>query len=74
MHAAPSPLAPNKLERLGRVASATLTTQLFKLGFRNTFLAGQRAVNPGLRMVGETLTRRHVPNTRPGAGIASERV
>ena len=61
MHATPAPLAPDTLERLGRVASATLTTQLFKLGFRNTFLTGLRAVNPGLRMVGEALTLRFVP-------------
>jgi len=60
MHAA-APLAPDTLERLGRVASATLTTQLFKLGFRNTFLAGLRAVNPAVRMVGEALTLRFVP-------------
>lgn len=61
MAAAPAPLAADTLERLGRVASATLSTQLFKLGLRNTFLAGLRAVNPGLRMVGEALTLRFVP-------------
>jgi len=61
MAAASAPLAADTLERLGRVASATLSTQLFKLGLRNTFLAGLRAVNPGLRMVGEALTLRFVP-------------
>lgn len=56
-----SPLSAETLTRLGRVATATLTTQLFKLGFRNTFLPGLRALNPGLRMVGEALTLRFVP-------------
>jgi regulator of RNase E activity RraA len=49
------------LERLRHVASATLSTQLFKLGFRNTYLTGLRPVSPGLRMVGEALTLRFVP-------------
>ncbi|MCC7547756.1 MAG: ribonuclease activity regulator RraA [Burkholderiales bacterium] len=61
MNAALPVLAPDTLERLGRVASATLSTQLFKLGFRNTCLTGLRAVNPGLRMAGEALTLRFVP-------------
>ena len=56
-----TPLAPQTLEKLKTVASATLSTQLFKLGFRNTFLAGLRAVNPRVRMVGEALTLRFVP-------------
>jgi regulator of RNase E activity RraA len=54
-------LPPDTLDRLGRVATATLTTQLFKLGFRNTFLPGLRALSPDLRMVGEALTLRFVP-------------
>jgi regulator of RNase E activity RraA len=49
------------LERLRRVATATLSTQLFKLGFRNTYLTGLRPVCAGLRMVGEALTLRFVP-------------
>ncbi len=56
-----APLAPQTLERLQRVATATLTTQLFKLGFRNTFLTGLRSLTPGLRMVGESLTLRFAP-------------
>jgi regulator of RNase E activity RraA len=57
----PAPLATETLERLRRVATATLTTQLFKLGFRNTFLSGAKPVSPELRMVGEALTLRFVP-------------
>jgi regulator of RNase E activity RraA len=55
------PLAQGTLEKLQRVATATLSTQLFKLGFHNTYLAGLRALSPSLRMVGEALTLRFVP-------------
>jgi regulator of RNase E activity RraA len=55
------PLAPETLSLLQRVATATLTTQLLKLGFRTTFLAGVRPLSPQLRMVGEALTLRFVP-------------
>ena len=54
-------LAQGTLEKLQRVATATLSTQLFKLGFRNTFLTGLRAISPQLRMAGEALTLRFVP-------------
>lgn len=54
-------LAHETLEQLRHVATATLATQLFKLGFRNTFLTGLRAASPQLRMVGEALTLRFVP-------------
>jgi regulator of RNase E activity RraA len=57
----PTPPSAETLERLGRVATATLTTQLFKLGLRNTFLAGVKPLAPQLRMVGEALTLRFVP-------------
>jgi regulator of RNase E activity RraA len=55
------PLAPGTLDKLRRVATATLSTQLFKLGFRNTYLTGLRALSPALRMVGEALTLRFAP-------------
>ena len=57
----PAPLATETLERLRRVATATLTTQLFKRGLRNTYLSGAKPVSPRLRMVGEALTLRFVP-------------
>jgi regulator of RNase E activity RraA len=56
-----APIAPETLERLRGVSTATLTSQLFKLGFRNTFLHGVRPLNPRLRMVGEAATVRFVP-------------
>jgi len=48
--------------RLGRVSTATLTTQLFKRGLRNVFLTGLRPVNPAAaRLVGEASTLRYIP-------------
>lgn len=49
------------LERLQNVSTPTLTTQLFKLGFRNTFLHGLRPVRADMRMVGVAVTMRFAP-------------
>ena len=54
-------LAPETLERLRHVSTPTLTTQLFKLGFRHQFLAGVRPLCPEARMVGEAVTVRFAP-------------
>jgi regulator of RNase E activity RraA len=55
------PLASETLERLAQVSTPTLTTQLFKLGFRNVFLHGVRPVCADSRMVGEAVTIRFAP-------------
>lgn len=58
------PLSAETLERLGRISTPTLTTQLYKLGFRSRFLHRVRpvgTVRPGTRMVGEAVTLRFVP-------------
>jgi regulator of RNase E activity RraA len=55
------PLTPDTLERLRRISTPTLTTQLFKLGFRNTFLHGLRPLCPDRRMAGEAATVRFAP-------------
>ena len=57
----PALIAPQILDQLRRISTATLTSQLFKLGFRNTYLNGVRPLNPGLRMAGEAVTVRFVP-------------
>lgn len=50
------------LDLLGKASTATLTTQLFKRGLRNTFLAGVAPLNTGSsRMVGEAFTLRYIP-------------
>ncbi|MEQ1880774.1 MAG: ribonuclease activity regulator RraA [Burkholderiales bacterium] len=56
-----APIAPNVFDQLRRISTATLTSQLFKLGFKNTYLNGVRPLNPSLRMVGEAVTVRFVP-------------
>jgi len=56
------PLPPWLVEALRYASTATLTTQLFARGLRNTFLAGLRPLNPGAaRMVGEAFTLRYIP-------------
>jgi regulator of RNase E activity RraA len=55
------PLGPETLEKLRHISTATLATQLFKLGFRNTYLEGVAPLNSRLRMVGEAATVRFVP-------------
>lgn len=63
-----SPLAPDTLDRLRRISTPTLTTQLFKAGFRNTFLAGVRPLCPDRRMAGEAVTVRFAPAREDRAG------
>jgi regulator of RNase E activity RraA len=49
-------------ELLGRVSTATLTTVLFKRGFRNVFIQGIGPLNPAApRMVGPAYTLRYIP-------------
>ncbi|MBT0958879.1 ribonuclease activity regulator RraA [Alphaproteobacteria bacterium KMM 3653] len=49
------------LERLTRVSTATLTTALFRRGFRNVFIQGPQRMNPGPNMVGPAYTLRYIP-------------
>ncbi|MGD9713810.1 MAG: ribonuclease activity regulator RraA [Thermomicrobiales bacterium] len=50
------------LDALTRASTATITTQLFQRGLRNTFLNGLRPLNPEhVRFVGEALTLRNIP-------------
>ncbi|HUG15714.1 MAG TPA: hypothetical protein VMM78_11935 [Thermomicrobiales bacterium] len=54
-------LSPEALDAYKRVSTATITTQLMKRGFRNTYLASVRPVRPELRMVGYAFTLRYGP-------------
>ncbi len=54
-------LSPAALEALRRVSTATLTSELWKRGLRNTFLAGLTPVRPDLRLVGYAFTLRYIP-------------
>jgi regulator of RNase E activity RraA len=56
------PIDPGVLADLARASTATITTQLFQRGFRNTFLNGLRPLNPEhARFVGEAVTLRSIP-------------
>ncbi len=48
-------------QKLRHVSTATLTTQLLKRGFGNTFIAGLTPLRPDLKMVGRAFTLRYVP-------------
>lgn len=54
-------MKPDTIETLRAISTPTLTTQLFKLGFRNTYLAGLRPLRPELRMAGVAVTMRFAP-------------
>lgn len=57
-----SVLTPENREKLKRVSSATLTTALFKRGFRNVFIQDVRPLGTAApRMVGEAYTLRYIP-------------
>ncbi len=56
------PIDPQVLADLARASTATITTQLFQRGFRNTFMNGVRPLNPNAaRFVGEAVTLRSIP-------------
>ena len=59
--AARNPLASETVDRLRRVGTATLTTQLIARGLRRTFMTGVRPLRPQDRMVGVAFTLRYVP-------------
>ena len=55
-------LSAKSREKLTAVSTATLTTVLFKRGFRNTFIQGIHRLNPGgPAMVGPAYTLRYIP-------------
>ena len=56
------PITESSRGKLAAVSTATLTTVLFKRGFRNTFIAGIRRLNPAApSMVGPAYTMRYIP-------------
>jgi regulator of RNase E activity RraA len=54
-------ISEENYQNLHHISTATLTTQLLKRGFRNTFIAGLTPLRPDLRMVGRAFTLRYVP-------------
>ncbi len=56
------PIDPSVLHNLARASTATIQSQLFKRGLRNTFLFGLRPANPDCAsFVGEAFTLRYIP-------------
>lgn len=54
-------ISEENYQKLHHISTATLTTQLLKRGFRNTFIAGLIPLRPDLQMVGRAFTLRYVP-------------
>ena len=54
-------LSPEAWQALHEVSTASLTSELFKLGYRNTFMAGVRPLRPDARLVGHAFTLRYIP-------------
>jgi regulator of RNase E activity RraA len=63
MAASHRPLAVDSetFAKLRTISTATLTSQLLKRGFQNTFMAGLFPLRPDMRMVGYAFTLRYVP-------------
>jgi regulator of RNase E activity RraA len=55
------PLPEGVLETLGRASTASITSELFKLGIRHSFMTGVAPLSPGDKMVGEAITLRYLP-------------
>lgn len=54
-------LDPDILERLRRVSTATLSSQLHKRGFRQLVMRGVLPLRPDLRLAGRAFTLRYIP-------------
>lgn len=64
-------LSSETLEKLSNVSTATLTTALFRRGFRNIFIQGPQRMNPGPSMVGPAYTLRYIPAREDLDGLDS---
>ncbi|WP_376087472.1 ribonuclease activity regulator RraA [Roseomonas sp. CCTCC AB2023176] len=55
-------ITPDHLARLARCSSGSITTELFRLGFKQCFLVGVKPLNPDLpSFAGEAYTMRLIP-------------
>lgn len=61
------------LALLGKVSTSTLTTLLYKRGFRNVFIQGARPLKPGQRLAGPAYTLRYIPSREDLDGIEAFR-
>lgn len=54
-------LSNDSFAKLFEVSTASLTSELLKLGFRNTFIRGLQALHPAKRLVGYAFSLRYIP-------------
>jgi regulator of RNase E activity RraA len=64
---------PETLETLKTVSTATLTSLLYKRGFRNVFIQGARPLKAGQRLAGPAYTLRYIPSREDLDGIEAFR-
>jgi regulator of RNase E activity RraA len=64
-------VAPEVLDLLGQISTATLSSQMRRRGFRNVFMHGPAPLRPDLRMVGQAVTLRYIP-TREDLDLTGE--
>ncbi len=63
-------IAPGVLEMLGRVSTATLSSQLHRRGYKQLVMYGVTPLRPETRMAGQAVTLRYIPSREdlePGA-------
>lgn len=70
MTTTPERLADDVVERLKRVSTATLCTQLLSRGLRNPFMTGPKPLPGSPKLVGTALTLRYAP-AREDIGISA---
>jgi regulator of RNase E activity RraA len=64
---------PDTLETLKTISTATLTSLLYKRGFRNVFIQGARPLRAGQRLAGPAYTLRYIPSREDLDGIEAFR-
>jgi regulator of RNase E activity RraA len=64
----PESLAAEVRALLANTSTATLATQLFKRGLKNTFVQGVQRLTPGSMMIGPATTVRYIPSREDLSG------
>ncbi|WP_292038224.1 ribonuclease activity regulator RraA [Massilia sp. UBA6681] len=62
-------VSSSTLDMLKSVSTATLTSLLYKRGFRNVFIQGARPLKAGQRLAGPAFTLRYIPSREDLDGI-----
>ena len=62
IHTETTTYSPEALAKLATASTATLTSLLYKRGFRNVFIQGAKPLKPGQRLLGSAFTLRYIPS------------